>query len=157
MYRNECVCYCMFMFSTSPHLMWRSYVLSITFIVPTLISPSSFPNSSMMFLNLQLAPSSWNKLVNQHQVRSQKRSLQKSPSPSPFPSDRPSRIVINKEDYFGMAADGLRNFDLWNVAHVVPLAGFFGGYEKVKCCLVWWLDMIIQVCLNISIFEIEDH
>ncbi|CAJ1362096.1 unnamed protein product [Effrenium voratum] len=28
------------------------------------------------------------------------------------------RIVINKEDYFGMAADGLRNFDLWNVAHV---------------------------------------
>ncbi|CAK9005933.1 unnamed protein product [Durusdinium trenchii] len=29
------------------------------------------------------------------------------------------RIVINKEDYFGMAADGLRNFDLWNVAHVV--------------------------------------
>lgn len=29
-----------------------------------------------------------------------------------------SRIVINKEDYFGMAADGLRNYDLWNVAHV---------------------------------------
>lgn len=28
------------------------------------------------------------------------------------------RIVINKEGYFGMAADGLRNFDLWNVAHV---------------------------------------
>lgn len=29
------------------------------------------------------------------------------------------RIVINKEDYFGMAAEGLRNYDLWNVAHVV--------------------------------------
>ena len=32
--------------------------------------------------------------------------------------DNLHRIVINKEDYFGMAADGLRNFDLWNVAHV---------------------------------------
>lgn len=30
-----------------------------------------------------------------------------------------ARIVINKEDYFGMAAEGLRNYDLWNVAHVV--------------------------------------
>eukprot|EP00933_Yihiella_yeosuensis_P081459 TRINITY_DN95074_c0_g1_i1.p1 TRINITY_DN95074_c0_g1~~TRINITY_DN95074_c0_g1_i1.p1 ORF type:complete len:527 (-),score=106.54 TRINITY_DN95074_c0_g1_i1:32-1612(-) len=28
------------------------------------------------------------------------------------------RIVINKEDYFGMASDGLRNYDRWNVAHV---------------------------------------
>lgn len=33
--------------------------------------------------------------------------------------DRPGqRIVINREDYFGMAADGLRNFENWNVAHV---------------------------------------
>ncbi|CAE8607856.1 unnamed protein product [Polarella glacialis] len=31
------------------------------------------------------------------------------------------RIVVNKEDYFGMAADGLRNFHGWNVAHVAAI------------------------------------
>lgn len=33
--------------------------------------------------------------------------------------DKPiRRIVVNREDYFGMASDGLRNSENWNVAHV---------------------------------------
>eukprot|EP00413_Alexandrium_margalefii_P014490 CAMPEP_0204533622 /NCGR_PEP_ID=MMETSP0661-20131031/12390_1 /ASSEMBLY_ACC=CAM_ASM_000606 /TAXON_ID=109239 /ORGANISM="Alexandrium margalefi, Strain AMGDE01CS-322" /LENGTH=517 /DNA_ID=CAMNT_0051539987 /DNA_START=56 /DNA_END=1609 /DNA_ORIENTATION=+ len=33
--------------------------------------------------------------------------------------DKPQkRIIVEKTDYFGMAADGTRNFENWNVAHV---------------------------------------
>jgi len=33
--------------------------------------------------------------------------------------DKPQkRIIVEKADYFGMAADGTRNFENWNVAHV---------------------------------------
>lgn len=83
--------------------------------------------------------SSWNKLLNQH-INTRSHDVlyictpERTSPVSPHSQHNPrvlktsicwvknSRIVINKEDYFGMAADGLRNFDLWNVAHVVPLA-----------------------------------
>lgn len=43
------------------------------------------------------------------------------------------RIVINKEDYFGMACDGLLNYDLWNIAHV---AAYHDDLKMLSMCTV---------------------